>query len=175
MNKKDRKRLKKLRRTPKWAASPPLWDESLPREKDKIEEAMEHILQNHAAEIISPAPAIFLPDGSKRVPMSPPMVQLMKLQEQLFRATFNREPRDNDPVFWDHDREHEGPKPFNAKKRGKELQKGMLAAGIRPEMAYAAGKTGLIISQSNLHLFTDEQLDEWEDAVEEYKRNQHGN
>jgi hypothetical protein len=148
----------------------PKWDGDLPRTKPEIKEAMHRILREHSHELTAPAPPVFHPDGSKTVPMSPRMVELMRLQKQLFRATFNREPGRRDPMFWDHDREHEGPKPIDAEKMARETRKDMVMAGIRPEMAYAHEKTGMIITESNLHLFTEEQIEEWEEAVAEYQR-----
>lgn len=165
--KKAKKKLKKERRRKK-GLRPPEWDSELPKDKAGIETEMERVLRERAHEIASPEDPTLLPNGSKIVKMSPAMVELMRLQRQLFRATFNREPGPKDPVFWDHDRELEGPKPIDADKYRREIGKYALVAGIRPQIAYAMRKTGMIISESNKHLFTESDLDEWQDAVEEY-------
>jgi hypothetical protein len=41
-------------------------------------------------------------------------------------------------------------------------------SGIRPELIYAMRKTGRIVTESNQYLLTDEDLQEWQDAIEEY-------
>jgi DNA-binding transcriptional regulator YhcF (GntR family) len=41
-------------------------------------------------------------------------------------------------------------------------------AAVRPELIYAMKKTGRIVTESNQHLLTDEELQEWQDAIEEY-------
>ena len=41
-------------------------------------------------------------------------------------------------------------------------------AGVRPELIYAMKKTGRIVTESNQHLLTDEELQEWHDAIKEY-------
>lgn len=162
-----KKKLRRERRKKK-SLRPPEWDPELPRDKAGIEDAMNRILRERTHELVSPQDPTFMPDGSKIVKMGPALNELMRLQRQLFRATFNREPDPKDPVFWDHDRELEGPKPINADKYRREIGKHALAAGIRPQVAYAMRKTGMIIAESNKHLFTESQLDEWDDAVEEY-------
>jgi hypothetical protein len=147
----------------------PQWDPDLPRNRIEIEQQMNELLKEQGHELASQEPAVFLPDGSKQVKMGPAMQKLMRLQFQLFRAVFNREPGPHDPVFWDHDRESEGPVPIDHNKWRRELGKDMRTAGIRPAMAYAVEKTGMIITTTNKHLFTDAQLQEWDDAVEEYE------
>ncbi len=41
-------------------------------------------------------------------------------------------------------------------------------AGVRPELIYAMRKTGRIVTESNQTLLTDEELQEWRDAIGEY-------
>jgi DNA-binding transcriptional regulator YhcF (GntR family) len=41
-------------------------------------------------------------------------------------------------------------------------------AGVRPELIYAMRKTGRIVTASNQDLLTDDELQEWQDAIEEY-------
>lgn len=49
-----------------------------------------------------------------------------------------------------------------------------IAASIRqtlpPEFAYAFEKTGRLVTHFNAHLLADEELAEWDAAVEEYRR-----
>lgn len=43
----------------------------------------------------------------------------------------------------------------------------MRLAGARPEVIYAFCMTGLIVTEDNQHLIDDEDLEAWEEAVEE--------
>ena len=46
----------------------------------------------------------------------------------------------------------------------------MKAAGMDPAFIYAFEKTGLLVSEQNQHLISDEDLAEWDAAIEEYER-----
>ncbi len=41
-------------------------------------------------------------------------------------------------------------------------------SGIDPAIVYAMNKTGRIVTETNLHSLTDAELQEWNDAVDEY-------
>jgi hypothetical protein len=140
--------------------------DKLPTTIEGVEAAMKEVMQKAAYE----PPGEILercPDGSRKVSIPPLMAQLMKLQKQLFTLVFGRPPGPEDPVFWDRDREGEGvfrmPEPDP-----QETQQDMLRAGVRPEVAYAVSRTGMIVTETNLHLFTEEDLAEWDAAVAEY-------
>jgi hypothetical protein len=45
----------------------------------------------------------------------------------------------------------------------------MRAAGLDPAFIYAFEKTGLLVSEQNQHLIQDEDLAEWDAAIEEYE------
>jgi hypothetical protein len=53
-----------------------------------------------------------------------------------------------------------------------EIWKSLLQAagdsGIDPAIVYAMNKTGRIVTETNVHLLTDAELREWNDAVDEY-------
>src|SRR2546428_2919930 len=49
-----------------------------------------------------------------------------------------------------------------------ELAQAMKKAGIDPAAIYAFEKTGLIVSEDNVHLIPEKGLAEWRAAVEEY-------
>ena len=44
----------------------------------------------------------------------------------------------------------------------------LLRTCFRPELIYAMRKAGRIVTESNQHLLTDEELQEWQDAIGEY-------
>jgi hypothetical protein len=50
-----------------------------------------------------------------------------------------------------------------------ELVKALEQANTEPDIAWAIEKTGLIVTESNKHLFTPEQLKEWYDRIEEFR------
>ena len=49
----------------------------------------------------------------------------------------------------------------------------MKQAGINPAIIYATEKTGRIVSEENVDLLSDVELEEWQAAIEEYEA-QHG-
>ena len=46
------------------------------------------------------------------------------------------------------------------------------AAGLDPAFIYAFEKTGLLVTQRNQHLIPENDLAEWDAAIEEYERKQ---
>jgi hypothetical protein len=90
-------------------------------------------------------------------------------QKRRFREKFGRDAGPEDPIFFDPDADT--PQPIS--KAGLDEMTGQIlsAAGkaaVRPELIYAMKKTGRIVTESNQHLLTDEELQEWQDAIEEY-------
>ena len=55
-----------------------------------------------------------------------------------------------------------------------EMWKSVLQAagnsGIDPAIVYAMNKTGRIVAEANLEFLTDSELQEWNDAVNEYRQ-----
>jgi hypothetical protein len=41
-------------------------------------------------------------------------------------------------------------------------------SGIDPAIVYAMNKTGRIVTETNMQFLTDAELQEWNDAVDEY-------
>lgn len=54
------------------------------------------------------------------------------------------------------------------------MRKSLLQAagnsGIDPAIVYAMNKTGRIVAEANLEFLTDSELQEWNDAVNEYRQ-----
>ena len=108
----------------------------------------------------------------RKVKMSPDIQQAMKVQLQLFKDTFGRDPGPGDPVFFDH-QNTEVPtfmSPQRALEEQKELGNDMRMAGVRPAIAYAVGKTGMILTEMNQHMFQAQDLAEWDAAIAEYHK-----
>ena len=53
------------------------------------------------------------------------------------------------------------------------MVEGMKAAGVDPAIIYAFEETGMLVSEENQHLISDEDLAEWQAAIEKYHA-QHG-
>jgi len=100
--------------------------------------------------------------------ITPLMAAILEDQKRKFIRRFGREPGPNDPVFFDP----ESPTPKSIDPC--DVLASFIEAGREtssdPVLLYAFGKTGMIVSESNMSLFSDEELREWEKAVEEGKR-----
>jgi hypothetical protein len=106
--------------------------------------------------------------GYRRVRMSNEMIQILEEQKQRFRQKFGRDPRPEDPVFWDESSEL--PTPMSIEDIHQTILAALITAGSPPEFIYAFDKTGRIVTESNMHLLTPEEYHEWVDAVEEFRR-----
>jgi len=93
----------------------------------------------------------------------------------LFREQFGREPGLDDPLFFDPG---VAAPQFLSDKSTDEIWKSLLQAagdsGIDPAIVYAIvyamNKTGRIVTEANLELQTDSEVQEWSDAVNEYRQ-----
>src|SRR5262249_60068556 len=82
---------------------------------------------------------------------------------QAFVAKHGREPGPDDLLFPDM------PHPEHLEAM---MVEDMRAAGLDPAFIYAFEKTGLLVTEQNQHLIPDEDLAEWDAAIEEYERKQ---
>jgi hypothetical protein len=107
-----------------------------------------------------------LPDGSRKVSLSPDAMELLEHQREMFREKFGREPGPHDPIFFDEnaDEPREMP-PLDPMV----LESVAVEAGIRPEIAFAMAKTGVFLVKDNEHLYSDEDKEDFWAAVEEYR------
>ena len=105
----------------------------------------------------------------KTIPLNAEAQRAIQEQLRKFREKFGREAGPEDPIFFDPDADT--PQPIS--KAGLDEMTGQIlsAAGkaaVRPELIYAMKKTGRIVTASNQDLLTDDELQEWQDAIEEY-------
>jgi hypothetical protein len=108
------------------------------------------------------------------VKLDPESMDMMQQQLQAFREKFGREPGPDDPIFFDPDADT--PQPFRLEKFLEESTEAMVAAGIRPEIIYAHQKTGgLILTEANQEKLSEEDIAEWEAAIDEYFEKTKGN
>jgi hypothetical protein len=92
------------------------------------------------------------------------------LDEQLvaFRKKFGRDPGPEDPVFFDPNADV--PKPISLEDVESDIIAAMAKADLPPEIIYAYKKTGLLVSEMNRNRLSDEDLEEWNAAIDEYLR-----
>jgi hypothetical protein len=94
------------------------------------------------------------------------MVALIDAQRSKFREKFGREMGPKDPIFFDPDADT--PQLLDRER----LDEGMLtclrAAGAPPALIHATMRTGMLVTSENYHLWSEEDLTEWQDALDEY-------
>lgn len=101
----------------------------------------------------------------KRIPLSSEVTEILKEASADFQRIFNREPKKNtDPVFLlkylMSDEEVE--------RKSIEL---MQLAGIQPNLIYAYRKTGgLLLTKENITLASTKDVEDWNDAIDEYDK-----
>jgi SEC-C motif len=101
----------------------------------------------------------------KSVPMSPEVREALEQLRQAFVAKHGREPGPDDPLFPDM------PHPEHLEAM---MVEDMKAAGLDPAFIYAFEKTGLLVTEQNQHLIPEEDLAEWDAAIEEYEARHRG-
>jgi hypothetical protein len=106
--------------------------------------------------------------GYRRVRMSQEMIHILEEQKQRFRQKFGRDPRPEDPVIWDENAAE--PTPASEEDIHQTILSALITAGSPPEFVYAFDRTGRLVTESNMHLLTPEEYQEWVDAVEEFRR-----
>jgi hypothetical protein len=110
-------------------------------------------------------------DGNKSVPLSEEAIDILKEQRQQFRDKFGRDPGPQDPVWFDPD--CEVPTPIDPDKYMATTVAAMREAGLGEALIYAYVRTGgMLVTKENKHLWSKEDLEEWNDALAEYKRQQ---
>lgn len=106
-----------------------------------------------------------------RIPLTRETAEIIAEQKKLFREQFGREPGPDDPLFFEP---RVAVPQFLSDESTDEVWKSLLQAagdsGIDPAIVYAMNKTGRIVTETNLEFLTDSDLQEWNDAVDEYNR-----
>ena len=101
-------------------------------------------------------------EGSKSRPVSTKLVRMIAHLRQQFIEKLGREPSPEDLVT-------------SNMLHGEILEhlmvEGMRKAGIDPSLIYAFEKTGMLITDDNILLVTDDDLDGWQAALKEYEEN----
>lgn len=99
------------------------------------------------------------------------IADLLAQTRTAFREKFGRDPEPGDPLFFDPDADV--PQELSAEKiedTWKDLCDHAASQGIPPELVHAMRKTGRVVTEQNMHLLEPDELAEWQDAVDEYRR-----
>lgn len=94
------------------------------------------------------------------------MLQLVDHQRRAYVAKFGRDPRFDDPVFFDPDAD--GPRPLTHGKFVDMMIEAMEQAHVEPGVIYAFHKTGLIVTDAILAELDYEDLRDWQQALQEF-------
>lgn len=106
---------------------------------------------------------------AKIVPLDSGTAEAIANQKQLFREKFGREPGPDDPIFFDPDASTpQSPSDDSQETTWKILLRAAAESGMPPAIVYAMNKTGRIVTEDNSQFLTDAELQEWNDAVDEY-------
>ena len=104
----------------------------------------------------------------RRIPLTPEIEEGLRRVKGEFVRKFGREPEPEDPMLFDPDTS--SPTPLEAEKMLAIFHKIGIEIGIDPALLYAVRCTGLIVSEDNVHLHSEEELEEWVAAVEEGRK-----
>jgi hypothetical protein len=108
-------------------------------------------------------------DAKKTIPIDHATAEAIAQQEQLFREKFGREPGPEDPLFFNPD---SAVPEFLGVESQEETWRALVQAagesGMDPALVYAMNKTGRIVTEQNMRFLTDADIQEWNDAVDEY-------
>jgi integrase len=105
-----------------------------------------------------------------KIPMSPEAARTIKKQLRAFRKKFHRDAGPDDPMFFDP--EVDTPQPYPRVKLNALLEEMVAAgkkAGIPPDLLYAMQKTGLMVTEQNKALLSEEDLAQWNTAIAEFR------
>jgi hypothetical protein len=107
----------------------------------------------------------------KIIPINHETAEIIAQQKKLFREEFGREPGPDDPLFFDPS---VAVPQFLSDESTDEIWKRLLQAagdsGIDPAIVYAMNKTGRMVTEANLEFLSDWELQEWNDAVNEFRQ-----
>lgn len=105
--------------------------------------------------------------GTRTIHLDGLAAEAMRKQLQAFEEKFGRPPGPKDPVFFDPDLDV--PTPITPVKMEAAMVQGMQTAGLDPAFVYAYQHTGLLVTEMNKDKLSEEDLEEWFEAVAKYK------
>ena len=108
------------------------------------------------------------PAKQKSLPLADAARPLLKKQIALFRKKFGREPKPDEPLFFDPAAAE--PRRLQLEPMEADIVKAMKEANIHPRLIYAFEKTGRLLSASTLKKLPKADQAEWHAALTEYDR-----
>jgi hypothetical protein len=109
---------------------------------------------------------------SRKLKRTSALRDAMRRQFQAFREKFGRDPRPEDPVFFDPD--SATPKPIPLATLQREIVELITKARVSPEFIYAYRRTGLIVTKENYRLLSPKDRAAWDLAVQEFLQRRAG-
>ena len=110
-------------------------------------------------------------EPEKIIPINHETAEIIAQQKKLFREQFGRERGPDGPLFFDPG---VAALQFLSDDSTDEIWKSLLQAagdsGIDLAIVYAMNKTGRMVTEANLEFLTHSELQEWNDAVNEYRQ-----
>lgn len=99
----------------------------------------------------------------KQIPLVPEAIEVINKADEYFQRIFERPPnKTSDPVFLTR-------YLISNEETERLTAQAMHQANIRPEIIYAYQRTGgLLLTESNEALATTKDIEDWEDAIDEY-------
>ena len=92
----------------------------------------------------------------------------LKKQIALFRKKFGRDPRPDEPLFFDP--AADVPRRLQLEPMEADIVKAMKEANIHPRLIYAFEKTGRLLSAATLKKLSEADRAEWHAALAQYDR-----
>jgi hypothetical protein len=103
----------------------------------------------------------------KRMPLQAQTSETIACQREAFRKKFGRDPFPDDPIFFDPNANE--PVPLNPQQYEQAMIETMSQAGVDPAFIYAFRRTGRIVTEANKDRLTENELRQWNDAIDEYQ------
>ena len=104
--------------------------------------------------------------AKKTIPIDQATAEAITQQKRLFREKFGREPGPEDPIFFDP--VSSVPEFQSQEETWRALVQAAGESGMDAALVYAMNKTGRIVTEQNMQFLTDAEIQEWNDAVDEY-------
>ena len=93
--------------------------------------------------------------------------EIMQRQAERFRAKFGRDPRPEDPIFFDPDADK--PRPHDPDTATREISEQLRHAGteggIDPALIEAWCELGYVVTEDTQHLFSASEITAWDEAI----------
>lgn len=107
--------------------------------------------------------------SEKIIQLTPEQMDLIKEQKEKFIKTFGREPRGDEPLFFDP-RYTDKPTQIDSQEFEKQLINFLEEENTPQDVIYAVKKTGRIVTPENRKHLNPSELAEWDEAIQEYKK-----